>query len=227
MGRVSWFCNPAAITAQSEKLIVLYRRSRTISLLRELGTVALGSLESLLRLGLFGGRHAFHRLGIFAADRPLGQWRVFDAVAAAGNGDNLGAVQKAVEDSAGSGNIAQELAPFFERPVAGHDRGAVFITAHDDFEEVLAGVLGQRFKSHVIDDEQVRLEVGAQCLVLLVEGFIFTELADRIEDRAVKNMHARLDGAVSNRLGQMCFAYTWGADQQEVGVLAYEVAGSQ
>ncbi len=43
---------------------------------------------------------------------------VFDAVASAGDGGDLGVVQKAVEDGVGGGDIADELAPVLRRPVA-------------------------------------------------------------------------------------------------------------
>ena len=41
------------------------------------------------------------------------------------------------------GTSHKQLAPFFQRPVAGHDGGAVFVAAHDDFQQVFAGVFGQ------------------------------------------------------------------------------------
>jgi len=81
-------------------------------------------------------------------------------------------VQEAVEDSACGGHVAQELAPVFKRTIAGHDGGAVFVPAHDDFQEVFAGVGGQRFEAHVVNDDQVGLEVFAHGIVLLFEGFV-------------------------------------------------------
>ena len=36
------------------------------------------------------------------------------------------------------GHIAQEFAPFLQRPVAGHDGGPVFIPAHDHFKKMFA-----------------------------------------------------------------------------------------
>ena len=114
-------------------------------------------------------------------------------------------MEEAIEDGAGGGHVAQEFAPVFERPVAGHDGGAVFVAAHDDFQQVFAGVFGQGLEAHVVDDDQVGLQVSAQGFVLLVEGFVFQEVAHQIEDGAVEDLEAWLDGFVAQGLGQMRF----------------------
>ena len=79
---------------------------------------------------------------------------VFEPVAPARDGDGLGMVQETVQDGRGAGHIAQELAPFFDGPVAGHDRRPVFVTAHDHFQQVFGAVLGQTLESHIVNNEQ-------------------------------------------------------------------------
>ena len=76
---------------------------------------------------------------------------VFEPVTPPGNGNSLGVVQEAVQDRAGRRHVAQEFAPFFQWPVAGHDGGPIFIPAHDHFKKVLAGVLGQLFEAKIVD----------------------------------------------------------------------------
>ena len=49
------------------------------------------------------------RLAVFAA-------LVAEPVAAAGDRDDLGVVQEAVEDGRGAGNVADQFAPIFQRP---------------------------------------------------------------------------------------------------------------
>ena len=78
-------------------------------------------------------------------------------------------MEETVEDGAGGGDVLEELAPVFEGTVTGHDGGAGLVASHDDFEEVLAGVLGQLLEAHVVDDEQIGLEVAAQEAVTLGE----------------------------------------------------------
>ena len=75
-------------------------------------------------------------------------------------------MQKAIQDGAGGGHVAKEFAPFLERAVAGHDSRAVFLAAHHYFQEIIPGLLGQGFEAHVVDDDQVGLEIAAQHSVL-------------------------------------------------------------
>ncbi len=164
--------------------------------------------------------------GVFLAFLAPGG-RVFDAVAFAGDGDDLGVVQEAVQDGPGGGHVAQEFAPFLQRSVAGHDGGKVFVTTHDDFQQVFAGVFGQGLEPQVIDQEEIRAQVFAQVFVLLVEGFIFHEVPDQIEDGAVEHFETGFNNLVANGLGQRGFADARRADQQNVLALTDEVAGGQ
>lgn len=88
------------------------------------------------------------RVGVGAGDLGGAQDRgVFSAVATARDGDDLGVVEKSIEDGAGSGTNAEEFAPFLQGAVAGRDRGTVFVPAHDDFQEILPGVFGKGLKA--------------------------------------------------------------------------------
>ena len=121
---------------------------------------------------------------------------VFEAIATAGDGDGLGVMEKAIQNGAGGGHIAQELSPVLNGTVAGHDGRTVFIAAHDHFQEIFAGVFGQGFEAHIVNDEQIRLQVFAQYAVLLVKGFIFKEVPDQVENGAVEYLEVELDGFV-------------------------------
>src|SRR5687768_15178802 len=66
---------------------------------------------------------------------PSGGSMIFEPIAPASNGNSLGMMQKAIQDCASGGHIAQKFAPFLQRSVAGHDGGPVFIPAHDHFEK--------------------------------------------------------------------------------------------
>ena len=74
-------------------------------------------------------------------------------------------------------------------------------------------MFGQRLESHVIDDQKVWLQIAAQHPVLLVEGFIFEEVAHQIEDRPIEDLKVELDRFVAQRLGQVGFADPGRADQ--------------
>ena len=136
-------------------------------------------------------------------------------------------VQEPVNDGPGSGHVGKQLAPFLQRAVAGHDGGAVFVAAHNDFQQVFAGVFGQLFEAHVVNDDQVGLEVFAHGAFLLVERLIFEEVPDQIKNGAVEDMEVHLDGLVTDGLGQMGFANAGRAEEQHILAFADELAAGQ
>ena len=173
----------------------------------------------------FCGRR-FVRLSAFLVFRIHG-WRFFDAIAFAVDGDDLGVMQEAVDDGSGGGHIGQELAPFLQRPVAGHDGGLVFVTAHDDLQQIFAGVFGHLLQPHVVNDDEVGLQVSAQRLVLLVESLVLHEVAHQIEDGAVEHQEVLADGLVADGLGQMGFADTRWPEEQNILGFANKPAARQ
>jgi len=63
-------------------------------------------------------------------------------------------MQQTVEHGADCGDIAEQLAPVFDRAVGSKQCAEAFVTAHDDFQQILGG--GEREFAHpeVVDDEQ-------------------------------------------------------------------------
>jgi len=133
---------------------------------------------------------------------------VFEPVAAAGNGEYLGMVQESVQDRCGRGNIAEQLAPVFQRPVRGHYRGFRLVPPHDDFKEVFARTLGPLFDAHIVDDQEIRLEILGHDVVLVGKCLVVQEVSYTIKDRTISNHKAALDGLIANRLDQMTFSRT-------------------
>jgi hypothetical protein len=131
---------------------------------------------------------------------------VFEPEAPAGEGDDAGVVEEAVEDGGGGRDVADQLAPVLEGPIGSHEGGPVFVAAHDDLEQVLSGVLGQLLESHVVDDQEIGLEVVAQEPVFLIEGLVLQEVADEIEDGGISHEQVALDGLVADRLGEVGLA---------------------
>ena len=72
-------------------------------------------------------------------------------------------VEQAIENGAGGRHIAQQFAPFFDRPVRGHHGGAVFVAAHDNLQEDFAAFRGKDLESHIIN------KCGAPHLLINVE----------------------------------------------------------
>jgi len=91
---------------------------------------------------------------------------VFEPVAAAGNGNYLGVVQEPVQDRRGRGNIAEQLAPVFQWSVRCHYRGFCLIPPHDYFKQILAGAFGQLLDAHIVDYQEIGLEIFGQLLLM-------------------------------------------------------------
>jgi hypothetical protein len=142
-------------------------------------------------------------------------------------GEDFGVVQEAVEDGGGAGDVAEEFAPIFEGAVAGHERGAGFVAAEDDFEETFAGAFGELLHAHVVDDEEIGLEVTCEDLVVAGEGFVVEEVADDIEDGAIEDGAALLDDVESEGLDDVTFSDAGRSEQENVAMLAEETSGGE
>ena len=113
--------------------------------------------------------------------------RVLHAVAATRDRDGGGVVKEPIEDRSGGGHVGEELAPFFQGPIARHDGRTVLVAAHHHFQQVFAGMFGQLFEAHVINDDQIGLQVFPQGIILLIKGFVLHEVPDQIEDGTVEH----------------------------------------
>lgn len=150
-----------------------------------------------------------------------------EAVAGAGDGDDFGAVEESVEDGAGGGDVAEELAPFFDGAVGGHEGGAVFVSAHDDFQKDFAAARGEVFEAHVVDDEEVGFEEEALQTGVVDRSGVGGDVACEVKDGAVEDMEPAADGFGSDGLGEVGFADSGRADEEGVAFLADEVAGGE
>ena len=61
-----------------------------------------------------------------------------ESITLAGDLDDLGVVQEAVEDRGRGRDVSDELAPVFQGAVAGHHGAAGFVAVEDDLEQVFA-----------------------------------------------------------------------------------------
>ena len=81
------------------------------------------------RSSLFGRRFrrfGFEGQGEFIGPRP--------AFALPNKRQDVSVVKDAIEDSLSDGDVVEELAPVFERPVRGEEDGFFFVAAHDDLQ---------------------------------------------------------------------------------------------
>jgi len=141
--------------------------------------------------------------------------------------DEVGVVQEAVEYGGGSWYVSDEFTPFFEGSVGGHQGGAHFVAAHNDLEEVFAGLGWELGDAHVIDDKEVAFEVAFHgALMTLVEAVV-AEVGQEVEDGAVEHDFSGFDQLMADGLCEMTFTHSGRADQEDVFDLIQEASGGQ
>jgi len=136
-------------------------------------------------------------------------------------------LEESVEDGRGARDIADELAPVFDRAVAGHDGASCLVPSHDDLEEVFTASLGELLHAHVVDDEEIGSEVSSEDGIVMIDGFFVEEVADEIEDGSVEGGSALLDGGIADGLREMGLAGSWWSDEEDVSGLVEELAGGE
>jgi len=67
----------------------------------------------------------------------------------------MGVVHEPVEDRVGVGWVADPLMPGRDGQLAGDDGGATAIAIPEDFEEIVAGLVVERFEPPVVEDQQL------------------------------------------------------------------------
>src|SRR6056297_962659 len=149
------------------------------------------------------------------------------AIAPAGDLDQLRVLQEAVQDRRRRRDVTDQLAPVLQRTVAGHHRAAELMTTHDDLEQELTALLRQLLHAHVVEDQQVRSQVAFQDSFMTLEGFIVQEVTHAVEDAAVVNRVALTDQRQTDALNQMALADTGRTEQDRITALADEVAAGQ
>ena len=86
-----------------------------------------------------------------------------EPVAGAFEGENVGVVNDAVDHGGGDGLVAEDAAPAGKRQVAGEDQRGVLVSAGDELEEQVGGVLLEGQVADFVDDDQA---VAAECTSL-------------------------------------------------------------
>ena len=86
--------------------------------------------------------------------RDAAEVAVFEPVAVAFEGDDLGVVDEAVDHGGGDDVVAEDLAPAAERLVAGDDQAGPFVAGGDELEEQVRGFGLERDVADLVDDQQ-------------------------------------------------------------------------
>ena len=118
----------------------------------------------------------------------------------------MAVMKQAVEHGANRGNIAEQLAPIFDRTIGCEQCAETFVTAHDDFQQVLGCGVWQFAHTEVVDDEQRYRGHGFHILFARAAGDRVGQFIKQDVRFAIQHFVTLLDGALADGLRQVAFA---------------------
>src|SRR3954453_16560007 len=164
---------------------------------------------------------------VFGGGRGAAEVSVFESVAVALEGDDLGVVDQAVDHGGGDDLVAEDLAPAAEGLVAGHDQAGPLVAAADQLEEQVCGLGFERHVADLVDDQQ-RIATQAAELVLQPAGVMgLGQPGDPLGGGGELDPVAGLAGADGQPGGQVRLAGAGRAEQQHVFLRGDEVQRAQ
>ena len=116
-------------------------------------------------------------------------------------------LEEPVEDGLCQVGIMEHLAQGRQGFVGRHDRGALFqVTMADDAEEHIGSVGGVALIPQLIDDQDMRLDIGLERLFQATAVGGAGEFADQLVGGGETSLEAILNGAVGNGDAEMRFS---------------------
>ena len=130
----------------------------------------------------------------------------------------MGIVGQAIQDRVSDQRVFKEVHPFLDMTTAGHDDGGGSIAFDDNFVKIVRLFGGEFLEAEVVDNQKGGTEQSEQ---FFVEGVIGSTLEQSFEEE-VGSEHQDLDasaaGAMAQRVGEVGFAYSDGAAEEDIFV---------
>ena len=137
----------------------------------------------------------------------------------------MSVMEQPVEKSGAYYRLAEKLMPVFQRSIARDDDRSLFIPFADDFIENIQKVIGERLKSPVIQDEEVRFQ---KLLDLFVKAVVCLSGVDILEHfhRANKRRGISFTACLmGDGFREKCFADAGWTDEENVVMCLEKTAG--
>jgi len=142
--------------------------------------------------------------------------------------DGVAVVEQAVKYGGGDGGVAvEDGGPLLEGFVGGQDDGATFVAGADDLEEQVGSALVDRQVADFVEDEQRGVGVFSQLGFEGALGLGGLQGVDDVDGVGEEYAHALLTSGVAKRGGEVGFAQTDGAEQDEVGMIFNELEAEE
>ena len=137
-------------------------------------------------------------------------------------------VEEAVENGGGDGGVAvEDGGPLLEGLVGGEHDGTAFVACADDLEQEVCPALIDGQVADLIEDQKRRGRVFAQLGFERPLGLGGVEGVDDIDGVGEEDAHALLAGSVAEGRGEMGFAESDEAQEDDVGFIVDELEAEQ
>ena len=124
-----------------------------------------------------------------------------------------------VQDTVGDGRIADLLVPVSQRNLASEDGGTSGVAVVTDFQKVPAFAVGQWGHRPIIDDEHIDAGEPVEDFGEAAIDTRESQIAQQFWRAGIEGSEAVADGLLSQRAGEITFADTCGAENQNVLML--------
>lgn len=141
--------------------------------------------------------------------------------------DAMSIVNEAVQDGVGIGWISNDVMPCRHGKLTGDDGRTAAVAILEDFEEIMTGLIIERFKAPIVEDQQLNAAKGPlqACVTAVASGEC--QIGEQARDTLIENGPIVSAGLVAESAGQPALADTrWAADG-EIVVGIDPVAGDE
>ena len=133
-------------------------------------------------------------------------------------------VEEAVEDGRGDGGVTvEDGGPLLEGLIGGEDDGTAFVAGTNDLEQKIGSALVDGQVADFVEDENGRSGVFAQFGFEGSLGLGGVKSVDDIDGVGEEHAQARLAGGITQRGGEMGFAQSDEAEDEDVGLIVDEL----
>ena len=130
---------------------------------------------------------------------------LFEAIGVVAGFEDVTVMGESVEQGGGHFGIPEDLHPFPEAEIGGHDQGGFLIQRADEMEQQRATAFGERQIAEFIENHRVDLGQAACARSGFAELLFLLQLIDEIDDVIEPDPVPGLDGGHAEGNGEMGF----------------------
>ena len=134
-------------------------------------------------------------------------------------------VHQPIQDAVGDGGIADLLMPVSQRDLTGEDGGTSRVPVVADFQKIPAFAISQWSHRPIIDDQNIDAGEPVEDFSEAAIDTRESQVAQQFWRAGIEGSEAVADGLLCQRAGEITFADTCGAENQNVLMLGDTATG--